>query len=220
MINDLEQHGVLTLAAMSKEVGILGANRKMQELMKERNDKIMAAYEEHPGIPDEAFQGKVNVIVEDYHARILLEAERFKANGEVDDFAGTAALVQPQPQIPGEKDKSPKGKKGKKDSSDGDDMTIIIAVAAGAGGLLLLIIIMVLVYKLKAKKSTPPQKPGAQGHSPYDGDSNVVMGRPIEGGAAAEAAQGAPVQKVDPEDLKGQGDPEKGKASEDPVKSI
>jgi len=81
--NDLWNHGVAALATISKQVGILGANRKMQELMKERNDKITTMYEARtPGDSQKVFQGKVDLVVSEYRGLIILEAERFKAAGE------------------------------------------------------------------------------------------------------------------------------------------
>jgi hypothetical protein len=80
--NDLWQHGVALLAAISKEVGILGANRKMQELMKARNDAILDAFAKHPGLLDAAFQAKVDLITKKFHTLIVAEAKLFKANGE------------------------------------------------------------------------------------------------------------------------------------------
>jgi len=92
--NDLWQHGVAQLAAISKEIGILGANRKMQELMKGRNDDILAAFASHPGLLDAAFQAKVDVITRKYHAQIVAEAKRFKINGEKAPTSTTIKMVE------------------------------------------------------------------------------------------------------------------------------
>jgi len=93
MTEELWQNGVNTLAAISKEVGILGANRKMQELMAEQNKEILAVHEAFGNgqLQDMEFKRKVEAIVTKYRALIVAEAKLFKANGETE----TPALPEP-----------------------------------------------------------------------------------------------------------------------------
>jgi hypothetical protein len=81
----MDAHGIQALASISREVGILGANRKMQELMKQRNDALMQAFDEHPGSVDEAWNVKAAVIIAEWRVKIVAEARAFKNRGEKDN---------------------------------------------------------------------------------------------------------------------------------------
>lgn len=191
--NHLEEHGQAQLYAISKKVGILGPNRRMQELMYERNLAIMKAYQEHQGVPDQEFERKIQPIVEDYQKQIEAEAIRFKENDEQEDESGTSA-----PELDKLLGKEATGgaKGGTVKEGSSNTGVVIGAIAAGAG-FIILIGIMVMVYKMKGKSRTARGQPNPGQSSPYDGDTNVVMGRPIEGETAAassDATQGAPVQ--------------------------
>jgi hypothetical protein len=167
--------------------------------MKERNDEIMLAYEAHPShMPDAEFQAKVNKIVDEYHPLIVAEAKAFKASGEVEAPVPTPSSAGAGDQANVDRDRlngQPTSQDNDDDDDDGDSTIVIIGVVAGCVALLLVFGILVMVYKMKGKTSAPAINTSGVlgGSAPYDGDSNVVMGRPVEG--EAEAAQGAPVQQ-------------------------
>jgi len=167
MASDMDAHGIQALAAISKKVGILGANRKMQELMNERNAEIQKAFKDHPGGVDAAWNQKAAFLIKQYRALIVAEALNFKARGEVD---------------------KPLDGKGDGDSNSG----VIIAVVCGAVGLCLCASSLLLYNRGKARNQGAGNT-GMGNVGPNDGDSNVVMGRPVENGATSNAAQGAPV---------------------------
>jgi len=187
LTNDMDAHGIQALASISKQVGILGANRKMQELMNTRNAAIQSAFQDHPGNIDDAWNAKAAQIIAEYRALIVAEAEAFKVRGEVDDVPG-------------------RGGKGaataKKGGEDSDSTPIIIGVVCGAVGLCLCAASLLLYRRGKAANASA----NAGNVGPNDGDTNVVMGRPVQSGDTSNTAQGAPVSR---EAEKGSTEPEK-----------
>lgn len=190
VLDDLWKNGVATLAVISKEVGILGANKKMQLLMKERNDKIVAEYEAHPGMPDATFQKKVDQIVKEYYDKIKAEAVRYEKFGD----PTPAPPPSPPPPSKDDDDDDDDKKGGKKGDDDDGNTTIIIAAVCGVVGLLLLFGIVFMVYKIKTK-SPANVNSGANATvaEPMEGDGNVVVGRPVDPANDVGAAAGAPV---------------------------
>merc|ERR1712216_32500 len=83
---------------------------------------------------------------------------------------------------------------------EGGSTMLIIIVVCAVVGLALLFGVLLIAYKMMAMKSKRPaqqmQQPGTFGGSvePMDADSNVVVGRPVDGSNAAGATSGAPVQ--------------------------
>jgi len=195
LTESISEHGKNALDAIASSVGILGPNRKMQELMKERNDKILKAFEEHEGGPDAVWEKKASAIIEEYRVLILDEAEAFKARGEKD-----LVVVPYTPQKPGA-EKGPGGqeKKSKHDrDGDGDGMSGIMVAALCAGGGIALCAALAVVYrfgKSRGSQEVNKSNPTFGSMAAPEGDSNIVMGRPVEEGAEAAqaAAQGAPV---------------------------
>jgi len=194
LVEDLWIHGVATLATIAKEVGILGANRKMQELMKERNEEIMklhsAGNTEGP-----AFQAKVDSIVAEYRKLIVTEAERFKAAGEKPEGVILSPGVNDESLL-----EEPQGRSGKggRHGDDDDGGMVVVIVAASVVGVGLLICLLGLVYKFGQAKGGKHINTAGTGDSnmvPVEGDSNVVLGRPVEAGAVqGETALGGVVQ--------------------------
>jgi len=190
LVDDLWIHGVATLATIAKEVGILGANRRMQELMKERNEEIMKLHSAGPS-EGAAFQIKVDSIVAEYRELIVGEAQRFKAAGEKPEdiikpgVSDESLLEEPQGRA---------GKGGVKEEEKGG--MIVIIVAASVSGVALLMCLLGLVYKFGQAKGGKHINTANTGDMiPVDGDSNVVLGRPVEAGVVqGETALGGVVQ--------------------------
>jgi hypothetical protein len=139
----------------------------MQELLKERDDRIKAEYAAHQGLPDDTWQDKMDAIKAEYTPLFQVEAARYALYGDPSPAPSTAT------------------------SSEDSDSTVIIIVASAGGvvGLVLMGIIIKLLMRAKRGRMS--------GQRPRDGDTNVVMGRPVAPGTQAdmqaEVSEGAPV---------------------------
>lgn len=196
LTDDLWKHGVAQLATIAKEEGILGANRKMQELMDARNKKILEEFEKIPGDgrPDDAFKTKMNKITAEYRVLIQQEAKLFKAAGEKETGTGLALPALPAPAAP-----------AAAAQDNGNNSTIIVIAVAGVVGLFLIFGILALFYKFQVKKT---HSAAAAGSVTWNDDAtNVVMGRPVVDGSAGEAVAGAPV-RTDGTGTNGKGQPD------------
>jgi len=191
--NDMDANGIQALASISKQIGILGANRKMQLLMKQRNAALQEAFKDHTGSVDAAWDQKAAQIIDQYQVLIVAEANAFKARGEVDD-------VPPADGADGAKQDNTL-QKGDGDSNLG---VIIGAICAAVG--LCLCTASILVYRRGKARNASSEGAGTGNFGPNEGDSNVVMGRPVEQSDTSNAAQGAPVSKASE---KGSDEPEK-----------
>jgi len=214
LANDMDAHGINALASISKSVGILGANRKMQELMEQRNLAILTAFEAHPGSVDATWNNKAATIIDEYRVLIWAEAQAFKARGETDDPAsgvtgtGTGAgtsggtpTVKPLTGAGGTPSSGTTAKPFKAGKSTNNSSTVLIIVSISGAALVAMCGAFFLIYRLgkaKGQTSAPsPANPGMGSMVPIGGD-NVVMGRPVDESAGGrvdprEAAQGAPV---------------------------
>mmetsp|Transcript_124770 Transcript_124770/g.216364 ORF Transcript_124770/g.216364 Transcript_124770/m.216364 type:complete len:590 (-) Transcript_124770:58-1827(-) len=198
--NNLRENGWQTLTDIVRRAKLDHANKKMQKMITSRNEEILAAWQAHPGAIDDAFQKKVKEINEKWLGLIEEEAKREKTFGPEPEPTPAPPVAVPAP------GPSPETKEG--------GAPVIIIIIASVGGLILIFGILVMIYKIKSTsaKNANPGAGVAGGVQPNDGDPNVVVGRPVEGGgeaASAAAATGAPVQTGG----KGSDEPTKGEPS-------
>jgi hypothetical protein len=205
LTSDTWQNGVASLALISKEVGILGANRRMQELMQERNQLILQKFEALPALPDDAFQQEVNQIIARYDGLIRAEAQRFKDAGEVPEDTSGNNVVPLDTDDPQEKEA-------------GNDGIILIAAVSASAAVVIALSVLLLYYMMNVRGRSAA---GSRGRGFGDGtestgtDSTVVMGRPVDN-PDVNAVAGAPVGGSGPA-LKGNGG---SKDSEPPTEKV
>jgi len=191
LTSDTWQNGVATLALISKEVGILGANRRMQELMQERNQLILQKFEALPALPDDAFQQEVNQIIARYDGLIRAEAQRFKDAGEVPEDTSGNNVVPLDTDDPQEKEA-------------GNDGIILIAAISASAAVVIALSVLLLYYMMNVRgRSAAGSRGRGFGAESTGTDSTVVMGRPVDN-PDVNAVAGAPVGGSGPA-LKGNG---------------
>mmetsp|Transcript_56619 Transcript_56619/g.106694 ORF Transcript_56619/g.106694 Transcript_56619/m.106694 type:complete len:578 (-) Transcript_56619:74-1807(-) len=177
---NLKEHGWATLTDIARRYKLDHPNEKMNSMMSSRNREILNAWQAHPGAIDEAFQKKVGEISKKWAELIEQEAKRQK------DF-GPEPAPTPAP--------GPSTGAAPAETKEGG-IPVAVIIIASVGGLLLIFGILVMIYKIKStsKAGGNPGQGVGSGVQPNDGDPNVVVGRPVEEGAAQGAAEGAPVQ--------------------------
>jgi len=176
--------GQANLHSMARYVGLRqGPTPRMQEMQAEMNLAIRAAIDGHTGRYDASLEQEIATIAAQWNNRILQEAMRAK-------------LCQDDPsqcptQAPAQATQPPAMEEGKEERG----ARVVILVIVGAAVVLGLILgILVVAYMIRAKKNAAGTNVG-----PNPGDSNVVVGRPVDGAqgggdpAASGAAAGAPV---------------------------
>jgi hypothetical protein len=199
-------NGQNVLKDIAREEGLeLGATKEMQVLMKLRNDNIKAAILEHDSPYDDKLEATIERINEASQQEITKVAKLrrqcdLNPAGEMcvqaPTKAPTTASVATSPALPEDS--------AKDDDEEDNSSMLMIGIACGAFVVCGLAIFFGLALRhSKAKPAANTEAP-AQEALPLDGDSNVVIGRPVPGRAAA-ASTGAPVQMVAGDDAqKGQ----------------
>jgi hypothetical protein len=166
----LDEHlfetGTLEIARIARDWGLTGPNKGMQDLLKERDEEIMAAFDALPGLPDDAWQSQMDAIMAKYTPKFRDEALRYMQEG---DTTQAPVIV--------------------KEESSSSNTTLIIVIAS-CGGLVAIMLIAIIVTLCMRAKSRRMQG----GQRPRDGDSNVVMGRPVAPGTQQAVSEGAPVE--------------------------
>lgn len=160
---NLFETGTLEIARIAREAGLVGPNTKMQTLLKERDDRIKAEFDAHQGLPDDTWQDKMDAIKAEYTPLFQAEAARYALYGDPSPTPSTAT------------------------SSEDSNSTVIIIVASAGGVVMLVLMGLIIKLLMRAKRG------GMPGQRPRDGDTNVVMGRPVAPGTQAEVTEGAPV---------------------------
>jgi hypothetical protein len=168
---NLFKTGNLEIARIAKEYGLIGPNRRMQELLQERDQRITTEFNALTGVPDDAWQATLDAIIAEYTPLFRAEAERYARDGDP-----TVAPVVIE-----------------RDDDDDDGSLIIIIVAAAGGAVFLVLVAIACILYSRGKARAAVQG----GQRPRDGDPNVVMGRPVAPGAQTEIAEGAPVEVGD-----------------------
>jgi len=208
LTKDLEKSGDEALSRISREIGILGANRKMQEFMKERNDAIMKAFGTHAsGVPDAAWDRRVKDITDKYHELIRIEARAFKARGEKDVVATSSTTSSSKRTNSSGQLQTATGTNSEAASIDEDEDAGVLARAGITTPILVFMVVLcllvasvsgLLVYVFQLRKKTNASvnanAPG-KGTEPLDGDVDVVLGRPVMNPTGAITG-GAPVCAV------------------------
>jgi hypothetical protein len=167
---NLFKTGNLEIARIAKQYGLIGPNRRMQELLQERDERITTEFNAHQGLPDDTWQATMDAIIAEYTPLFRAEAERYARDGD----------PTVDPVVVG--------------SSDDDDGGIVLIIIIAAG-VVVIILLVAVVYVLYSRGKARSAMQGGQ--RPRDGDPNVVMGRPVAPGAETQVTEGAPVEVGD-----------------------
>lgn len=191
MYQEIYEHGQSSIQLLADQAQLdlvrhPWLSRKLQNMVQQRNDAILRTIESTGPLPSRQTQDALRRLQEDWLARMVAEVNRYKQEGPDNSL---------NPRVVDDDD----------DDDDGGGAVIIIAVAVGVA--VVFIAIGVAAYVIvKTKAKGPANAPGVR---PQDGDTNVVLGRPVDINSGQAAADGAPVA-VGPKDVDVDTNPEKG----------
>eukprot|EP00929_Paragymnodinium_shiwhaense_P043376 TRINITY_DN22309_c0_g2_i1.p1 TRINITY_DN22309_c0_g2~~TRINITY_DN22309_c0_g2_i1.p1 ORF type:complete len:619 (+),score=162.90 TRINITY_DN22309_c0_g2_i1:115-1971(+) len=229
IVSNIWSSGQATLIDIARQAGLeLGPTQAMQELMRQRNEKLLQMVADHEGPVDQQLEAALNLEAGKWNKVILEEAIRFKAcmltrndpnEEKLCDDAEALAQYDKDKNTPTNSAGAPTPS-GKEDEDEGGVNTLVIVVCLGAvallAGALGVVLVMYKAQMNKAKRAEAAMQTAMQsgyqpGVQPRDGDINVVVGRPVAGpsdaNAAAAASSGAPVAAAE----EGDADMTKGK---------
>jgi len=188
VVDSVYANGNAIATSIAKEVGLSNhlATPRMQQIVTERNSKVLSAMREIGALPNAKTQAEITRINAVFNELLLAQARR--------DKALQAQGKEPEPELPPTKATDPSEISGSTPEDEGEfpiGIVIGICVAVVIG-----ICAAGLMYTLTRPKSTPPPALPQQSSgtvTPNDGDLTVVVGRAVAG-APANTQPGAPVQ--------------------------
>eukprot|EP00933_Yihiella_yeosuensis_P029313 TRINITY_DN22974_c0_g1_i1.p1 TRINITY_DN22974_c0_g1~~TRINITY_DN22974_c0_g1_i1.p1 ORF type:complete len:632 (+),score=103.86 TRINITY_DN22974_c0_g1_i1:122-2017(+) len=185
---------------------------ELQAMAKKRDAELKKAIDDHPGNPNRALEDKMATMSSKWNAMILLKAHEImdcikdsakcKTNTKTSKNTSVEVKTSGTTVVVNVESKSQGGSGGKvagseDDDDDGNGLILGVAIGASAVAILALGGMGYMCYNKGQSRKNSDDGLTLGPLGPIDGDSNVVVGRPVEPDAAngnAIATEGAPVQ--------------------------